>query len=85
MKEKKLLLLLHMADVSVSFWDLWGHQSQGELGSFVQFLVMFLCSDFLNLSGGFSGLGTYSASRDFVYFPVLNPFLPEIPRIACIF
>lgn len=45
MKEKKLLLLLHMADVSVG---LMGTSVMGELGSLVQFLVMFVCSDFLN-------------------------------------
>lgn len=39
------------------------------------------------MSGGFSDLGCHSSSHNFIclQFPVLNPFLPEIPRIVYIF
>ena len=59
----------------------------GRLGSPVQFFVRLVRLDFLNMSGGFSDLGCHSSSHNFIclQFPVLNPFLPEIPRIVYIF
>lgn len=75
-------------------WDLpssCGTQSplsRGEAGIIgAVYFVMFVLPDFLSMSGGFSAPGSHSSSQDFVslQFPALNPFLPEIPRMVCLF
>lgn len=73
-------------EISWSFCDSRSAQSWGSWDH-LQFLVMLVHPDFLNMSGGFSDLGSHSSSYNSVSlsFPVLNPFLPEILRIVCIF
>lgn len=40
--------------------------AMGERGSSTQFLTMLVHLDFLNLSGGFSDLGSHSSNHDYV-------------------
>ena len=83
-KEKKLLLLLHMADVSVGLMGTSVMGGAGIIGAVSCDVCCVLISWTRVVVSLTLALTTLPVILS-LYFPVLNLFLPEIPRIVGIF